>query len=94
LPETHETVIDSLNEALNGDWSVSFERGKGVPETVGFDHLVSWTDATSNFGRWRQVFLRHGNILEDDRGSGQAIWRRARISGWIWATCERLPTWR
>ena len=39
----HETVIDSLNEALNGDWSVSFERGKGVPETVGFDHLVSWT---------------------------------------------------
>jgi len=37
-------VIDGLNEALNGDWSVSFEPGRGVPETIGFHRLVSWTD--------------------------------------------------
>jgi hypothetical protein len=44
LPVARETVIDGLNEALNGDWNVSFEPGRGVPETVGFHHLVSWTD--------------------------------------------------
>ena len=45
-PVTHETVIDGLNEALNRDWSVGFQQGRGVPETVGFHHLVSWTELT------------------------------------------------
>jgi hypothetical protein len=44
LPEPRETVISSLDEALNGDWSVKFQQGNGVPESVGFDHLVSWTE--------------------------------------------------
>jgi hypothetical protein len=44
LPVARETVVDGLNEALNRDWSVSFQQGRGVPETVGFHHLLSWTD--------------------------------------------------
>ena len=44
LPVARETVVDGLNEALNRDWSVSFQQGRGVPEAVGFHHLVSWTE--------------------------------------------------
>ena len=44
LPEPRETVIGGLDDALNRDWSVSFEPGKGIPESIGFHHLISWTD--------------------------------------------------
>ena len=44
LPVTHETTIDGLDLALNRDWSVSFEPGKGIPESIGFHRLLSWTD--------------------------------------------------
>ncbi len=44
LPAPKETVIASLDEALNRDWSVKFQQGNGVPPTVGFDHLVFWAD--------------------------------------------------
>ena len=45
LPAPKETVIDGLDEALNRDWSVSFQPGKGIPETIGFHRLLSWTDS-------------------------------------------------
>ena len=44
LPAAKETTVDDLNSSLNSGWSVSFEQGKGIPETIGFDHLVSWPD--------------------------------------------------
>jgi hypothetical protein len=81
LPMTHETVIDSLNEALNGDWSVSFERGKGVPETVGFDHLVSWTEMqlpTSDDGvKYFSGTATYSKTIEvpaDDLARGAHLW--------------------
>jgi hypothetical protein len=40
-----ETVIDGLDLALNRDWSVSFQPGKGIPETIGFHRLFSWPDS-------------------------------------------------
>ena len=45
LPTPKETVIDGLDEALNRDWSVSFQPGKGIPETLGFHRLLSWSDS-------------------------------------------------
>jgi hypothetical protein len=81
LPMTHETVIDSLNEALNGDWSVSFERGKGVPETVGFDHLVSWTEMqlpTSDDGvkyfSGTATYSKTIEIPPEDLAQGTHLW--------------------
>jgi alpha-L-rhamnosidase len=44
LPAPHEGVIADLETALNRDWSVSFEPGRGVDHSVGFHRLVSWTD--------------------------------------------------
>ena len=75
----NETVIDGLNEALNGDWSVSFEPGRGVPEIVGFHHLVSWSDLPLQLRTTAQVFLWHGHLLEDDRRSGDDIAKGAHL---------------
>jgi len=45
LPTPKETVIDGLDPALNRDWSVSFQPGKGIPESIGFQRLFSWSDS-------------------------------------------------
>jgi hypothetical protein len=44
LPEPRETSIAGMEDALNRDWSVSFQPGRGAPEMVKFDHLTSWSD--------------------------------------------------
>jgi hypothetical protein len=81
LPAAHETVMDGLNEALNGDWSVSFEPGKGVPETVGFDRLVSWTDLplpTSDDGvkyfSGTATYLKTIEVPAEDFALGAHLW--------------------
>ncbi len=45
LPTPKETVIDGLDLALNRDWSVGFQPGKGIPESIGFHRLFSWSDS-------------------------------------------------
>lgn len=49
LPAPHEVVLDELDDALNGDWSVNFQPGRGAPEKAKFDRLTSWSDNT-NYG--------------------------------------------
>jgi hypothetical protein len=44
LPEPAETQVPRLEDALNKDWSVSFQPGRGAPEMVAFDRLTSWSD--------------------------------------------------
>ena len=44
LPEAKEAEVTVLNDALNKDWNVSFQPGRGAPETVTFDQLSSWSD--------------------------------------------------
>jgi hypothetical protein len=39
-----ETPVAGLDEALNRDWSVSFQPNRGAPETVPFGRLTSWSD--------------------------------------------------
>jgi hypothetical protein len=44
LPEPVETQVAGLDDALNRDWSVSFQPGRGAPEKVTFDRLTSWSN--------------------------------------------------
>jgi hypothetical protein len=44
LPALKETRVAAIDEALNKDWSVSFQSGRGAPELVAFDRLSSWSD--------------------------------------------------
>jgi hypothetical protein len=46
LPEPKETQVAELDDALNSNWSVSFQPNKGAPEMVPFDRLSSWSDST------------------------------------------------
>jgi hypothetical protein len=45
LPDRKETVVAEVNEALNRDWTVSFQSNRGAPETAQFDTLISWGDS-------------------------------------------------
>jgi hypothetical protein len=44
-----ETPVQSLDEALNHDWTVSFQPDRGAPANMKFDGLTSWAD-NSNYG--------------------------------------------
>jgi hypothetical protein len=49
LAEPAETPVAGLEDALNRDWSVSFQPGRGAPEKAEFNRLASWSD-NSNKG--------------------------------------------
>ena len=81
LPAVRETVIDGLNEALKLDWKVSFEQGKGAPETVGFQHLVSWTemplpasDVGVKYYSGKATYTKAIDIPADDLAQGARLW--------------------
>jgi hypothetical protein len=44
IPVQRETAVSELDDALNHDWTVTFQPGKGVPAPIEFPRLVSWTD--------------------------------------------------
>jgi hypothetical protein len=46
LPTSLESQVAGLEDALNANWSVSFQPGRGAPEIVAFDHLTSWSDSS------------------------------------------------
>jgi hypothetical protein len=76
-----ETAIDSLDQALNRDWNVTFEPGRGVPETVGFHRLVSWTELalpTSDDGvkyfSGTATYSKTIEIPADDLAPGAHLW--------------------
>ncbi len=41
---TKETIVAEVDEALNQDWTVSFEANRGAPETLQFDRLI-WSES-------------------------------------------------
>jgi hypothetical protein len=45
LPEARETAVASTGDALNQDWTVSFQTNRGAPQTAQFDRLVSWSES-------------------------------------------------
>ena len=44
IAEPRETVVAGLDGALNQEWHVSFQAGRGAPETAEFDRLTSWSE--------------------------------------------------
>jgi hypothetical protein len=49
LPEPAETVVASLDDELNRNWTVSFEPDRGAPPRAQFSQLISWSES-SNYG--------------------------------------------
>jgi len=45
LPEPAEIELPGLTDALNHHWSVSFQPGRGAPESADFDSLASWSES-------------------------------------------------
>jgi hypothetical protein len=81
LPTPKETVIDGLDGALNGRWNFSFQRGKGVPESIGFDHLVSWTelpvpqsDESLKYYSGTATYSKMIDVPVDDIAQGAHFW--------------------
>jgi hypothetical protein len=81
LPAVRETVIDGLDEALSRNWKVSFERGRGAPESVGFQQLASWTEmplSTSDEGvkyfSGTATYSKTIDIPADDLTKGAHLW--------------------
>jgi len=44
LPKVTETQV----AAVNGPWTVSFEPGRGAPDSITLDKLISWSDSTDS----------------------------------------------
>ncbi len=44
LPGQRETQIAALDNALNHNWAVSFQAGRGAPEQAVFANLASWSE--------------------------------------------------
>jgi hypothetical protein len=44
IAEPQETVLAGLGGTLNQEWHVSFQAGRGAPETAEFDGLTSWSE--------------------------------------------------
>ena len=49
LPEPKETVIAEADNALNSNWTVTFQPNRGAPSNANFDRLTSWSDS-SDYG--------------------------------------------
>jgi hypothetical protein len=77
LPEPAESPVSSLDEALNNNWSVSFQPGRGAPESADFDHLSSWSDSSKDGIRYfsgTATYTRTVNIPEGAIGAGSRFW--------------------
>jgi hypothetical protein len=81
LPAPKETVIGDVDDALNRDWKVSFEQRKGAPETVGIQHLVSWTemplsasDEGIKYFSGTATYSKTIDIPADDLTKGARFW--------------------
>jgi len=77
LPEPHETALAALDEELNKHWLVTFEAGRGAPETAVFDTLGSWADS-ADFGikyfSGSASYAKSIEIPEDAIAPGARVW--------------------
>jgi hypothetical protein len=81
LPPPKETVIDGLDLELNRDWSVSFEKGRGIPESIGFHRLFSWpesplplSDEALKYYSGTATYTKTIEIPADDIAQGARLW--------------------
>lgn len=69
LPAQSAVTLDSLSDALNRDWSVNFEPGRGAPETAAFDRLTSWSDNSNAGIRYFSGTATYSKTLEIPAGT-------------------------
>ena len=75
LPEPVETTITTVE----GPWEISFQPNRGAPAKIGLDKL---SFVVGKRGCRREVFLRHGNLLEEYPGARRLVQdRRATVAG-------------
>jgi alpha-L-rhamnosidase len=79
LPAPKETVIDGLDEALDHNWKVGFERGMGAPESVDFPQLISWTarplsEAGIKYFSGTATYSKTIDIPANDFAQGAHLW--------------------
>jgi hypothetical protein len=77
LPEPSETQFSSLDETLNSNWNVSFQPGRGAPESADFDKLVSWSENANDGIRYfsgTATYSRTFNLPEAAINAGARYW--------------------
>ena len=48
LPPSVEAQVSTPEDLLDRNWNVSFQQGRGAPENLQLDHLISWTDSPND----------------------------------------------
>jgi hypothetical protein len=74
LREPEETQVSSLDDALSQSWSVSFQPGRGAPESAEFDRLSSWSESPNDGIRYfsgTATYLHSLNMPEDALSMGK-----------------------
>ena len=77
LPEPAEVQVQGLDEALNTDWSVSFQPGRGAPETATFDRLASWSENSNDGVRYFSGTATYAKAVQIPEGAlapGAHVW--------------------
>ena len=64
LPEPKETIVAGVDEALNRDWTVSFEPNRGAPETAPFGRLISWSESADSGVRYFSGSASYAKTIE------------------------------
>ena len=77
LPETRETEIAAMDEALNKNWAVSFEPNRGAPDTAKFDRLTSWSESADVGVKYFSGAATYSKTIELPAGAfvpGAHVW--------------------
>ena len=69
LPARAETPVAGLDDVLNHDWSVSFQPGRGAPETVAFDRLSSWSDNSIDGVKYFSGTATYSKVIQVPEGA-------------------------
>lgn len=77
LPASHTAALDDLTDALNSNWSVNFEPGRGAPEKVIFNRLASWSDNADEGVKYFSGTATYSKTIELSAGeltAGAHLW--------------------
>jgi alpha-L-rhamnosidase/F5/8 type C domain len=77
LPVSKETELTALDDSLNRNWIVSFESGRGAPESAPFDSLISWSDHPDNSIKYfsgNATYTKTFQLPASARAPGTHLW--------------------
>jgi hypothetical protein len=69
LPVAAESEVRELADALNTNWSVSFQPGRGAPEMLAFDRLTSWSDNSIDGVKYFSGTATYAKTIEIPEGA-------------------------